>query len=96
MPRRKKNSSQSSLGTDDPTTSSFGESTKGGFLKRYRKAKNSINDLTAMNEKDINHLDDNKSTASSAKSDEKVGFLYTMETHSKFLGNGIYGWYSKC
>jgi hypothetical protein len=93
LPRRKKNSSQSSLsGTttiaaDDPTAapSSFGESNKGGFLKRYRKVKNSINDLTATteNNKEMLNVDDNKSIASSAKSDEKaMNFLDGLRSNN--------------
>uniref|UniRef100_A0A7E4VJ99 MHD domain-containing protein n=1 Tax=Panagrellus redivivus TaxID=6233 RepID=A0A7E4VJ99_PANRE len=70
LPRRKKNASQSSLPPADDS-SSFNESTsKSGFLKRYLKAKNSINDLTAMNE-NKDGGDDTKSTASSARSDDQ-------------------------
>uniref|UniRef100_A0A914YGR4 F-BAR domain-containing protein n=1 Tax=Panagrolaimus superbus TaxID=310955 RepID=A0A914YGR4_9BILA len=92
LPRRKKNSSQSSLsGTteDSMAASTFGESNKGGFLKRYRKVKNSINDLTAMteNNKEMLNVDDNKSTASSAKSDEKVSCFFFSETLAHFWRN---------
>uniref|UniRef100_A0A914DI32 MHD domain-containing protein n=1 Tax=Acrobeloides nanus TaxID=290746 RepID=A0A914DI32_9BILA len=82
--RRKKYNSQSSLqvGSSDHisemTTSQNEKSepssgTARGFLKRYKKAKNSMSDLTVMNEnKDIFQVDDNRSTASSSKSEDKA------------------------
>ncbi|KAH7727193.1 protein F56D12.6 [Aphelenchoides avenae] len=75
---RKKHASQSNLPSS--TSENFGDFSssynegssipKGSFLRRYRKSKNSVNDLTQTGEnKDIH--EDTRSTTSSCKSDDK-------------------------
>uniref|UniRef100_A0A915EGG6 F-BAR domain only protein 2 n=1 Tax=Ditylenchus dipsaci TaxID=166011 RepID=A0A915EGG6_9BILA len=83
------NTTDFSASYNDGGASNAGDNTslgyKSNFLRRYRKSKNSINDLTQMSEnKDYLQTEDNRSTTSSSKSDEKtpVNFANSFGTSS--------------